>query len=159
MLFTVASVSPAVPGKACPAGGSFTSQVPQVEAPAEMLSDATYLHHVVDGDAMTAVSCRVAGTGRFELEGKITQGTRSLQIADGVVEAGHGTARIVVIDAQHLSTPLSSPLTCSLNVSTGATQIQRGAVWATFDCASVEAPPSDYCRASGVFVLENCEQD
>jgi hypothetical protein len=37
-------------------------------------------------------------------------------------------------------------------------QVQPGAMWASFSCAAVVAEPSDYCTASGIFVLENCEQ-
>ena len=54
-----------------------------------------------------------------------------------------------------LSASLKSPMA---NCMVSAYQAKAGSMWASFACPSVEAPPSEYCTASGFFVLENCEQ-
>jgi hypothetical protein len=158
---TVKSSSLAPTGKSCPVT-AVTSSIPPVTGP-EALDGNTYLHWVVDGEGSSAVSCRVAGNSSFTFEGKISSGGKALEIKNGVLGTDlHGTATITLLDSANLSTPLGSPpASCTVIASHGASdnfQVQAGSIWASFICPSVEAPPSDYCTASGVFVLENCLQ-
>jgi hypothetical protein len=161
---TLKSVSPAPAGKACPAGAAASFAIPQVDQPNELLSNTTYLHWVVDGEAGAKVSCKVAASGGFSFEGAVQQAGRALQISQGTLGADHqGTARITVANSQLLSSALSSPMAMDCTVSAAKMgfdnfQVQPGAMWASFVCAAVVAEPSDYCTASGIFVLENCEQ-
>jgi hypothetical protein len=156
--FTVKTPSPLPPGKSCPSAAAFTSELPSGNGP----TDSSYLAHVVDGEDGAVVSCRVAGNGTFELSGKIQLGGRGLLIEGGTVGADeYGAATITVSDSEHLPTSLRGS-SCALSVKKGALtnlQIKAGAVWAAFSCPSVDAPPTDYCQASGIFVLENCAQE
>jgi hypothetical protein len=156
---SVNSVSPAPVGKACPAGAAFTYDVPRVRdtAPSEILDANTYLHKTIDGENGASVSCSVkSGGGGFTFSGKIELDGKALEISDGTLAANNmGMARAFVVNAEHLSSPLISPMP---NCSVTASDVQAGSIWATFRCTSVESPPSDYCRAEGTFVFENCSQ-
>lgn len=158
MTFTVKPPSPLPPGKACPTGAAFTSELPAGNGP----TASNYLAHVVNGEDGAAVTCRVAGDTTFEISGKVQLAGRALVIEDGLVSADEpGTASITVIDSERLATRLRGA-SCVLSVEAGAPsnlQIKPGSVWASFSCPSVESPPSDYCQASGFFVLENCAQE
>jgi hypothetical protein len=155
---SVAGVSPAPAGKACPAGAAFTYDVPRVRdtTPAEVLDADTYLHKTIDGEKGSSVSCTVkSGGGGFTFSGKIELAGKALEISDGTLVNNTGTARAFVINAEYLSVPLISP---TPNCTITASDVQAGSIWATFRCTSVESPPSDYCRAEGAFVFENCVQ-
>jgi hypothetical protein len=158
MTFTVKPPSPLPPGKACPTSAGFTSELPAGNGP----TASNYPAHVVDGEDGAAVSCRVAGDSTFEISGKVQLAGRALLIEDGVVSADEpGSASITVVDSERLATGLRGT-TCVLSVEADAPsnlQIKPGSVWASFSCPSVESAPSDYCQASGFFVLENCDQE
>jgi hypothetical protein len=138
---------------------ALTYDVPGVRAtnPAEQLDENTYLHKVIDGEDRASLSCSVksAGGGGFAFSGKIVLGNQALQISDGALGAdGKGTARIF-LKSVDLSAPLISPAAdCAIT----AHDAQAGSMWAGFSCKSVESPPSDYCKAEGFFVIENCSQ-
>jgi hypothetical protein len=139
-----------------------TSSVP-VAPGAEALDSNTYLHWVVDGDGAASVSCRVVGNSTFTFQGRIGSAGKVLEISNGTIAAdGRGTASVTLSDSANLAAPLSSPAgTCSVNAAKGSIdgfQVQPGSMWAGFTCPSLEAAPSDYCTASGIFVLENCLQ-
>jgi hypothetical protein len=159
----ITSVSPAPAGKSCPSGAAFTYDVPDVpaEAPTEELSPSTYLHKIIDGEANSAVSCRVTGGGA-SFEGRIAFLGKSIEITNGTLGAdSKGTARIAVGNSQQLSGTLVSPMAnCKIDAKPAGNnlQVDAGHIWATFDCPSVESEPSDYCRATGTFVLENCDK-
>lgn len=163
---SVGQVSPPVSGKACPAGAAFTYDVPAVRAtkPGEALDNNTYLHKTIDGESNSTVSCTVKkGGGGFSFSGKISISGQALEITDGVLDGSNkGTARIFIVNSEHLSAPLISPsANCVIDASStsgAAYQAQPGSMWAHFSCSSVESPPSDYCKAEGTFVLENCVQ-
>lgn len=158
MTFTVKPPSPLPAGKACPTGAGFTSELPAGNGP----TASSYLEHVVDGEGGAAVSCRVAGDTTFEISGRVQLAGRALRIEDGIVSADEpGTASITIIDSERLTTALRGP-SCVLSLEADAPsslQIKPGSVWASFSCPSVESAPSDYCQASGFFVLENCDQE
>jgi hypothetical protein len=161
VVFTVAAVSPAPLGKACPSGPSYTAAVPGDKV--NELDADTYSSHVVDGEGAAQVSCRVAADGAgFVFEGKLLNGGTGLQITGGSISDGTGSAKIIIFDNTHLSSPLSSPVPCAIEVGgepPSSLQVKAGSMWAHFACTSVESPPSDSCKAEGFFVLENCEQD
>lgn len=164
----VRSVSPPPAGKSCPAGATLSFDLPAVDptsTPPQTLDADTYLHKVIDGEGAAEVTCAVKGASSYTVEGTITLGTKSLAISSGTLGADKmGTARITLRDS---GTPgfagaLSAPsANCTLDAAAAAGnnfQVKAGSIWAHFSCASVEQPPSDYCRAEGYFVLENCDQ-
>ena len=154
-------VSPAPVGTACPSGASYTAAVPGDQV--DELDADTSVRHVVDGEGAAQVSCRVAADGAgFVFEGKLLNGATGLQITGGSISDGKGSAKITLFDSSHLSSALSSPIPCAIEVGgeqPSSLQIKAGSMWAHFACTSVESPPSDYCKAEGFFVLENCEQE
>ena len=164
----VKSSSPAPAGKSCSAGASLTFDVPTVDptSHSERTLDAdTYLEKLVDGEDQAEVSCAIKGKSSFTVEGTIQHGNKSFSISSGTLGADKkGTARITLRDAgtPGFSGALSSPsATCTLDAAAAAGnnfQIKAGSIWAHFDCTSVEQAPSDYCKADGYFVLENCDQ-
>jgi hypothetical protein len=160
----VTAASPLPAGKRCP-----NTAFPYFEVPAvptnttsdERLDDQTYLHWAVDGEG-ASVSCSVKGQGA-SIEGRISSGSKTLEISSGTLDATlKGTARITLMNGSEISGSLSSPAAdCVLNASNaGGTryEVAPGRIWATFTCKSVEQQPSDYCAASGTFVLENCDK-
>lgn len=158
MIMSIAPQSTPPVGRACPTM-TFTADIPQTALP-DQLSDTNYQDHVIDGEAGASVTCRVAGSDTFEVEGRIQLAGRALVIEDGIVSGTTGTATITVMDSSRLSpASLSSSMPCTLDVGTSNLQIQSGAIWARFDCASVVSPPTSECQAEGYFVLENCEQE
>ncbi len=156
---SVAGVSPPPAGKACPAGAAFTYDVPEVRAtkPAEALDDDTYLHRAIDGESGADLSCSVkGGSAGYTFSGKIARSGQSLQVLSGTLGAdGKGTAQIIVANSRSLSAALISP---SANCVITTSDVQPGSMWAHFTCPSVEAPPSDSCKAEGTFVFENCSK-
>jgi hypothetical protein len=164
----VKSVSPAPAGKSCSAGASLTFDVPTVDpvTHSERTLDAdTYLEKLVDGEDKAEVSCSVKGKSSFTLEGTIKLGNKSLAISGGTLGADKkGTARITLRDSgtPGFSGALSSaPAACTIDAAAAAGnnfQVKAGSIWGHFDCPAVEQAPSDYCKADGYFVLENCDQ-
>lgn len=171
--------SPAPAGKSCPSGTSTTYDVPHVDPNVinqetnrgEVLDDFTYLHWIVDGQNQSTVSCSVKGGDTFTFSGRLKgptvgadgkSGLGSIEITDGTLDATHkGTATISITDTAALSSALTSPPgACTVDAvkNNGNHQVQPGSIWASFSCTSVEAQPSDYCKANGFFVLENCSQ-
>jgi hypothetical protein len=154
--------SPTAPvlGKMCPSGAAQIFDVPAVanEMPKDELSEDTYLHKVVDGEAGALVSCRVVKTTMgFDFEGAIQLGSKSLTVKEGTLADRKGTAHVDIQNSESLPITLSSPVAnCTIDVSRQSLQVAAGAMWATFTCASVEHAPSDFCAADGVFVFENC---
>ena len=162
-IFSVKAASPQPAGKACPTT-AITVGIPDTSAtPAEALTDVNYQHNVVDGEDGATVSCRVAPSGGFTFEGQVRRGGQALHIAGGELPAqGSGSAMITIVDSTHLSPSLLSsaePCVVSAMSVVGNLQIKAGSMWASFDCAAVEALPTSSCEASGYFVLENCQQD
>lgn len=164
----VKSVSPVPPGKMCPSGASLTFDVPTVDPnanPPETLDRDTYLHKLVDGEDKAEVSCTVKGKTSFTLEGTIKLGNKSLAISNGTLgDNKKGTARITLRDSgvPGFSGALSAPsANCVIDAAAASGnnfQVKAGSIWGHFDCPSVEQAPSDYCKADGFFVLENCDQ-
>lgn len=165
----IQSNSPAPAGKSCPSGTSTSYDVPNVDPqiiPSEVLDDDTYLHWIVDGQNQSSVSCTVKGGDTFSFSGRLKGPTKgglgSIEISDGTLDATHkGTATITISDTAALSQSLASPsAACTIDAvkGNGNHQVQPGSIWASFTCSSVEAQPSDYCKAHGFFVLENCAQ-
>ena len=164
----VKSVSPAPAGKMCPSGASLTFDVPVVDPskiPPETLDTDTYLHKLIDGEDSAKVSCAVKGKSSFTVEGTIQLGNKSLAISSGTLGADKkGTARITLRDSgtPGFSGALSAPsANCTIDAAAAAGnnfQVKAGSIWGRFDCPSVEQAPSNYCKAEGFFVLENCDQ-
>jgi len=167
---SVKSVSPPPAGKSCPSGASLTFDVPTVDPQAippkpTQLDADNYQVKIVDGEAQAQVNCAVKGKSSFTVEGTIQLGNKSFSISNGTLGADKkGTGRITLRDGgtPGFSGSLSSPsATCTLDAA-GAPgnnfQVKAGSIWGHFDCQSVEQSPSDYCKADGFFVFENCDQ-
>jgi hypothetical protein len=160
-VFTVQSASPAPAGKTCPVVTS-TGAIPEVAGIGALDAD-TYQEKIVDGDHAAQVRCKVAvGADGSSFEGLLQLGARSFSIQNGVLGADRkGTADVNLRDDTALSVTFSSGGPCTIDGAAGVSnnfQVKAGSMWASFSCPSVEAAPSDYCRASGFFVLENCER-
>jgi len=164
----VKSVSPSPAGKMCPSGASLTFDVPAVELTSgvpETLDGDTYLHKLIDGEDRAEVTCAVQGESAFTLEGTIRLGNKSLTLSSGTLAADKkGMARVTLRDSGTPGFPgtlSSTSANCTLDAAAAAGnnfQVKAGSIWAHFSCPSVEQAPTDYCQASGYFVLENCQQ-
>ena len=163
VLFQVRPASPQPTGLSCPTS-SFTAGIPDTSLmPTDTLSDTSYTQKVVDGEGGVAFSCRVASENGWEFAGEIVLGGRSFRISEGQLPAqGDGSASIRITDALRLEGSMASSEPCVVQAmstsGTGNLQIKAGSMWASFDCAAVEAPPTSSCAAAGYFVLENCAQ-
>jgi hypothetical protein len=159
---SVTAASPQPAGKMCPSGAAQSFEAPTVTEPKDKLSTSTYAEKLIDGENGAEMSCTVKGKDTFSFDARIDYRNRTLELTGGVVNPNlEGTARVVVFDQTKLSTPLTSGAgECTIRVVTNSNgpQIRAGSMWASFDCPGVQAAPSDYCRANGVFVLENCNQ-
>jgi hypothetical protein len=154
-----------MPGKFCPVAASSSFDVPSIRETMQdqVLTENRYLHKVVDGEGGAGVRCTVkSGGGGFTFSGKLTAGVRALEISNGTLGADKtGTARFVLANSQGLSSPLASQMAdCTVTATQAGTSFQAkgGSMWASFRCAAVESPPTEYCQADGIFVLENCDQ-
>jgi hypothetical protein len=167
----VTSVSPTPAGKMCPSGATLTFDVPAVPPPTpamptvETLDQDTYLHKIIDGEDKAEVDCSVKGKSTFTFEGSIRLGNKSLAISNGTLgDNKKGTARVTLRDSgvPGFSGALSAPsANCVIDAAAAAGnnfQVKPGSIWGHFTCPSVEQSPSDYCKAEGYFVLENCDQ-
>jgi hypothetical protein len=165
---TVTSVSPQPAGMSCPSGASLTFDVPAANRsaiPSETLDQDTYKLRKVDGEDQAQVSCTVKGGGNFTFEGSIKLGPHALSISNGTIgNDKKGTARITLQASgmPGFSGALSAPsANCKIDAAAAPGnrfEVNPGRIWAHFECPSLEQPPSDYCKAAGFFVLENCNQ-
>jgi hypothetical protein len=140
---------------------SSTTGIPAPTGAGDLDAD-TYLHKVIDGEDAAVFKCKVLGTSTFSFEATMQQAGRGLVITNGTLgEDRTGSADVTLTDSQHLATSLASSAPCKVDAAMGPVnnfQVKAGSMWASFDCATVEAQPSDSCKASGFFVLENCDQ-
>jgi hypothetical protein len=120
---------------------------------------------VYDGDGGVEASCSVKGGGPWSISGRITSVNPrvSFLIDDGVINSdGTGTGNISVSTAAIAGSVSSAPpgQECTLSAveSGGGLLVKSGAVWATFQCPVLFAPPSQTCYVSGEFVFENCSK-
>ncbi len=164
-LTTIRAPSPAPAGKSCPTSVSFTYDVPSIliTKPLEALDQDTYLHKTIDGEGNASVSCKVSGGSSFTFSGRVVLGGKALSISSGTLGPDKkGTAQVTLTNTASLSGSLASPApNCVVNAAADGSnrfQVKPGSMWASFNCPSVEASPNEYCTASGVFVLENCDQ-
>lgn len=158
---TLQPVSPASADQTCPVGNIATSPIPPVAAASEMLDSRGFQHFIVDGEEGAAVSCSVAGQTNVVFTGSLSQSGRTFEVSEGSFPSNKriGKARIAITDAQLLPARLQSNDFCTVDASDSpddSLQVKEGAMWAHFNCPSLEAEPSDACAASGYFVLENC---
>jgi hypothetical protein len=115
---------------------------------------------VVDGEGGAEVSCRVSGAGRFSVSGKVKANAVTFNLRGGQMSAekdGTGTGSVASFDVKGLTlgAPTSTP--CTLTTI----EVKAGAAWGRFECNAYidsQSPTSAHCRATGVFLLENCEQ-
>jgi hypothetical protein len=161
------SVSPAPAGKMCPAGAAFTYDVPAVDPkliPPKTLDADTYAFKIIDGEDSSTVSCSITGGSTFTFSGRISLGGQAIEVSNGMLGADKkGTALITVTNTAHLSSSLAARAEnpCTVNAAAAADnnfQVRAGSMWASFNCPAVEHQPTDYCKAEGFFVFENCRQ-
>ena len=167
---SVLSVSPAPAGKMCPSGAALTFDVPTVD-PAnippkpQQLDADTYQVKIIDGEESSTVRCSVKGSSTFTFSGRISLGSKALELSGGTLGADKkGTARATLTKSgtPGFSNSLSSSVGgCQIDAAPAAGnnfQVKPGSIWARFTCPAVEHEPSDYCKAEGFFVFENCDQ-
>lgn len=152
--------SASVPGKSCPSGAGFQFDVPAQTSTVEQLSTSQYKHHIVDGEDSASVACSVKGSSTFTFSGRIAMKGKVLEVSDGTLGADKkGTARVALLDTTSLSQQLASPsANCTIDAASDHLMAQPGAIWGHFECADIEAPPANACKADGEFVFENCAQ-
>jgi hypothetical protein len=165
---SVSSVSPAPAGKMCPSGAALTYDVPAIDPaaiPPQALDADTYLHKIIDGEDSSTVRCTVKGSSSFTFSGRISLGGKALEVSNGTLGADKkGTARVTLTKSSTpgFSNSLSSePAGCQIDAAPANGnnfQVKPGSMWAHFNCPAVMHEPSDYCKADGFFVFENCDQ-
>lgn len=119
-------------------------------------------------------ACKVKKTGAmYSVEGSINLGSTGFFVRSDDVDpiTRTGSAQVEVHgDGQYYSTcvddscpEVTNPVPCSIeviqaNTTDGPeTQVKPGAIWAKLDCPLLQGGQlNDYCRGTGVFVLENC---
>lgn len=117
---------------------------------------------VFDGENGMKASCSVKGTGPWTITGSMNSNSPRVGfiVNSATINAdGTGTGDITLSTAaldSVLNTPPGKP--CKIEaVKNGDTpQVRPGAVWATFSCPDLFAPPSSTCFASGEFVFDHC---
>ncbi len=163
-------------GATCPdPGTTYRFGAKQGSPPNETILSPVGNNHgqsVVNGDQGSTISCSVRkdSAGNFAFSGSI-QGTANssealtVSFTNGVITGETGTVGITIF-TRKFSTSYSSPSAqpCTLQVVRGGTngaepQVKPGALWATFSCPSITAPPSGLCGvgATSAIVFENCE--
>jgi hypothetical protein len=107
------------------------------------------------GQRVEIGGCRVSGDGSFN--GKISQGTVSFTMQGQATQGGVGKGSIVYYD-NTIAVTMASENGCDISVNKGNLQVTGGRIWAEFSCPQIVALPTAYCKASGVFVMENCSE-
>ncbi|HEY8945118.1 MAG TPA: hypothetical protein VIM73_12690 [Polyangiaceae bacterium] len=113
---------------------------------------------VYSGESGVEVSCSVRGSKTFTLQGAISQPPGLSFHVEGSVDAsdGRGTGKIRMY-TPGIGTHVEQG-DCALQVvdTDKGLQVERGAVWASFICGRLTAPPALTCNASGEFLFEHC---
>lgn len=138
----------------CPVGG----RTYEVGSPAPSTMDPG--QSVISGENGSSITCSVKGSGTFDFTGTIQATTTQGDSIDLAFDNGTASAAAPgSVDVSAYTTQLFGTLTssqpCLVTVLNG--QVKGGAIWATFSCAQIAAPPSSLCSLSGTFVLENCD--
>ncbi|MFZ5889846.1 MAG: hypothetical protein ACOY0T_02170 [Myxococcota bacterium] len=119
---------------------------------------------VYDGEGGVSASCSVKGAGPWQISTRIASNNPRVTflIDNGVINTdGSGTGSISLSTqaiANSVSSPPGSPCTLTAIESGDGITVKPGAVWATFSCPNLYAPPSQTCFVNGEFVLENCDK-
>jgi len=118
---------------------------------------------VISGENGSKISCSVKGSGgNFKFSGTLSAVTSegdpiSIQITNGVIGPDFmGTGDVSVYTPQ-LSAQFTSTMSCTFAVQN--MQVKGGSLWAIFQCAQIETPPSGLCGILGpssAIVFENC---
>ncbi|HTA93057.1 MAG TPA: hypothetical protein VK745_25940 [Polyangiaceae bacterium] len=151
---TVAEPVPMVAQMSCPVVDTYEIGAP--EAPTTTDPGAS----VVNGSNGSTISCSVSGQGTFAFSGSLrgvtAQGDEiAIAFSNGSVGPDGTGSTDVNFYTPQLSTDFSSATPCSVTVEDQ--QVKPGAIWASFQCAQVESPPSGLCGLQGVVVFENCD--
>jgi hypothetical protein len=136
---------------------SLTIDLPKAEGP----NSDQYPAHLVDGEAAAQVSCRVASTDAdaYEVEGVLASGGTRLLISDLTIADNQGDGVVMFGDSSQFSesyTGLCQFLTREAGTSL---QIKAGSLWGSFACSSLTTQGGVARRATGFFILENCDQE
>jgi hypothetical protein len=113
-----------------------------------------------DGDNGVSVSCSVTARSgdSYLVEASISSADPRLAVSiTGSVDDDRVGTAIIALTARALPADVMSPADtpCTLTVlANGA--LEPGAIWARFNCATLVAPPTYDCAATGELVLENC---
>jgi len=121
-------------------------------------------------------ACEVKKQGEvFVVQGNITLGATSFYVrSENVNPITRTGSAVVTVDSggQHYATcfanscpAVTDPMDCTIEVIQAntpdgpETQVKAGAIWAKLNCPLLQGGQlNDYCKGTGVFVLENCSK-
>lgn len=133
---------------------SVTIELPSDEGP----TDNQYPAHLVDGEAGAQVSCRVAGSDTYEVEGVLASGGARLLISSLTLAGDKGDGVVMFADPAQFAESYSGSCRFLTRSPGTSLQIKPGSLWASFDCASLASQGGSARGATGFFILENCEE-
>lgn len=115
----------------------------------------------VDGVDGTKVTCAVTGSGPFEVDALITQGSNTLSVYVPSISPG-----ATAMDPAKGSVQWQSHVTagafggsCDFYFTEGTAQgVASGKIWAAFSCPSVVGNSTTCAIAESYVILENCDQ-
>ena len=106
------------------------------------------------------MSCRVAESGAFQVTSEARAGGILRWSMTGTIDpvTRKGTARATLFTEETLALSTADDVPCSIDASVPPLEFKPGTLFATFDCDDVRTPPDTQCAASGVLVLEFCDE-
>ncbi|HET9932949.1 MAG TPA: hypothetical protein VFQ35_19735 [Polyangiaceae bacterium] len=118
---------------------------------------------VFNGEKGVLASCSVKGSGPWQITGSVTS-TDSPRVGfilhSGTINAdGTGTADITLSTAAigaSVSSQAGQPCQIEAVKIKDQLMVQPNAVWATFNCPNMFAPPSQTCFVAGEFLFDHC---
>jgi len=120
---------------------------------------------IYDGEAGVSAQCSVKGSGPWQISTRISSTPVHVTFlidngqigTDGKGDADISLSTIAIGDSVSSAPPGEK---CSLKAveNNDGIFVKGGAVWATFSCPSLAAPPSKVCFVTGEFLLENCSK-
>jgi hypothetical protein len=113
----------------------------------------------VDGHNGASVSCKVKGTGTYEISGDIKYGDASFRISGTVDSASKtGTATVSLWDNTLYESISDS--TCTIQLSNGSYTVESGAIWAGVKCPKLATAsnPNILCAGNATIVFKSCAE-
>lgn len=136
---------------------SLTIDLPNGEGP----THNQYPAYLVDGEAGAQVSCRVASTDNdaYEVEGVLASGGTRLLIDSLTIAGDKGDGVVMFGDSAQFAESYTGLCQFSTRETGSSLQIKAGSLWGSFTCSNLTTQGGVARRATGTFILENCDQD